>query len=203
MVALEHFSDGHGRRHQQAFAMHEIDRRGLRVAQVAEHFVAMFGRPFVGGQQAGRCAIGQRRRIARGQGALARGLVERRLQRGEFFEAGIRSHDVVTRDAAKTHHQVVEETALVGGGELVVRSDRQFVLRFACDMPLPRHVLAVLAHRLAGTRFGHAGEIRLEFAKREALERRELLAEGFRRRRFEQAPAQRLAVHDRHVRRGV
>ncbi len=163
----------------------------------------MLGRPFVGGQQAGRGTIGQRRGIAGRQRALARRLVERRLQRRQFLDAGVGAQNVVARHAAETHHQVVEETALVGGGQLVVRGDRQLVLRFARDVPLARHVLAVLAHRLAGARFGHAGEIRLEFTQRKALERRKFLAERLGRRGLQQTPAQGLAVHDRHVRSGV
>src|SRR3546814_1070683 len=43
-VALQHLRHGDGRRHQQAFAVDEVDRRGLRVADVAQHLVAVRGR---------------------------------------------------------------------------------------------------------------------------------------------------------------
>ena len=44
-VALEHLRHRDGRRHQQAFAVDEIDRGDLRVAQVAQHFVAVLRAP--------------------------------------------------------------------------------------------------------------------------------------------------------------
>src|SRR3546814_13372753 len=71
------------------------------------------------------------------------------------------------------------------------------------DVPLLGHVLAVVAHALAGARLGDAGELGLEFAEVEALERGQPVARAFAARGLEQPPAQLLAVDDRHVGGGV
>ena len=161
------------------------------------------GGPFLRGEQAGGGAVGERGGVGGGQRAAAGGLVERRLQRCEFLQRGIRAQDVVARHAAETDDQVIEEAALVGGGELLVRGQRPLVLRVARDVPFLGHVLAVVAHRLAGARLGDAGEVRLEFAEVEALERAQLVLGRLGHRGIEQAATQLLAVHDRHVGRGI
>src|SRR3546814_3275783 len=71
------------------------------------------------------------------------------------------------------------------------------------DVPLLGHVLAVVAHALAGARLGDAGELGLEFAEVEALERGQPVARCLAARGLQQAPAQLLAVDDRHVGGGV
>ena len=75
--------------------MDEIDGGDLRVADVAEHVVAVRLRPFVGRQQAGGGAVGEWRGVARGQRAEAGRLVERGLQRGEFLDRGVGTQHVV------------------------------------------------------------------------------------------------------------
>src|SRR5207342_625880 len=75
--------------------------------------------------------------------------------------------------------------------------------RIAGDAPLLGHVLAVVAHRLAGAGFGDTREIGFQFAQAETLERGELLLRGLRARGLQQAPPQGLAVDDRHVGSGV
>src|SRR3546814_16902433 len=110
---------------------------------------------------------------------------------------------VVARHAAEAHHQVVEETTVVGGGKLVVRSHGQLVLRIARDVPLLGHVLAVVAHALAGARLGDAGELGLEFAEVEALERGQPFARAFAAAGLGQPPAPLPAVHGRPLGGGV
>ena len=203
MVALEQLGHGPGRGHQQAFAVHEVHRGHLRVHQVGLDFQVVGLGPVFRGQQRGGSAIGERGGVAGGQRALARGLVEGGLERGEFFRRGVRAQDVVALQAAERHHQVVEEAAPIGGGGILVRRRGQRVLRLARDLPLPGHRLAVLAHGLAGARLAHARELGLEFLEREALEGLEAGAGGARHVGVEQAAPQALAHHDRHVGRGV
>src|SRR3546814_16953972 len=95
---------------------------------------------FIAGQQAGGGAVGQRRRVAGGESAAAGGLVEGGLERGQLFDRGIGKQDVVARHAAEAHHQVVEQTTVLGGGELVVRSKRPLAL------PITRAVPRLLPH---------------------------------------------------------
>src|SRR3546814_19267975 len=77
---------------------------------------------FIAGQQAGGGAVGQRRRVDGGESAAAGGLVEGGLERGELFDRGIGTQDVVERHAAEVHHKAVEETTVTSGGEIAVRS---------------------------------------------------------------------------------
>ena len=176
-VALEHLRHGHGRRHQQAFAVDEVDRRDVRVAQVAQHFVAVRARPLVRGQQAGGGAVGQRRRVGGGQRAAAGGLVERRLQRRQLLQrccrrAGCcRARRRGNSRPGRRRNRARRPRRASGASD-----SAQLVLRIARDVPLLGHVLAVVAHRLAGARLGHAGELGLEFAEVEALERGQLVA---------------------------
>src|SRR5690606_39199112 len=128
-VARQHLRYRNGWRHQQPFAMDEVDRRNVRVAQVAQYLVAMRRGPLVGRQQAGRGAVGERGRVGRSQRAAAGGAVERRLQRRQLLQRAVGTQVVIARDAAEAYHQVVEESALVGGGQLQVRRQRPLVLR--------------------------------------------------------------------------
>src|SRR5690606_14798585 len=122
--------------------------------QVGQRLVAVGAGPLLGGQQHRRGAVGQRGRVGGGQGAAAGGLVERRLERGQLLQRGVRTQDVVALHAAERRDQVGEEAALVGGGQLPVRGHRPLVLRVTRDVPLLGHVLAVVAHALAGARLG-------------------------------------------------
>jgi hypothetical protein len=203
-IALEHLRHGHGRRHQQAFAMHEVHRRDVRVAQVGLRLMAVRARPLFAGQQHRSGTVGQRGGVGGGQRAAAGDLVERRLQRGQLFQRGIRAQDVVTLDATERCDQVVEEATLIGGGQLLVRGHRPLVLRVARDVPFLGHVLAVVAHALAGARLGHARELGLELGELEAGgERADLVAGALGAVGGQQARAQLLAVDDRHVGGGV
>ena len=183
--------------------MDEVDRGHLGVAQPGQRRVAMGARPFLRRQQRRGGAIGERGGIGRGQGAAAGALVEGRLERGQLLQRGVRTQDVVALHATERCHQVGEEAALVGGGKLAVRGHRPLVLRITRHVPLPGHVLAVLAHALAGARLGHAGEFGLEFGQPEALERGDPLLHRPGAVGRQQPPAQRPAIHDRHVGGGV
>ncbi len=184
--------------------MDEIHRRHLRVLQVGQRGVAVRGGPVVAGQQHRGGTVGQRRGIGGGQRAAPGHLVEGRLQRGQLLQRGIRAQDVVAVHAAERHHQILEETALVGGSQLLVRRQRQLVLRLPGDAPFLGHVLAMVAHALAGARLGHARELGLQLGQAEPGQQRlDLVAGGLGAVGGKDARAQLLAVDDRHVGGGV
>src|SRR6185437_12829114 len=80
--------------------------------------------PAFAGQQYGSRTIGKSGGIARGERAVARRLVERGFQRGEFLQRGVGAQEAVALDAAERHDQVLEEAGVVGGGELAVAGQR-------------------------------------------------------------------------------
>ena len=204
IVALEDLRHRHGRRHQQAFAVFEIHGGHLRVHQVRLDVLAMRTRPVFRCQQRRRRAIGKIGRVAGRQCALPRMFVEGRLERGEFFQSGIGAQDVVALQAAERHHQVLEETTLVGRGGILVRPVGELVLVRARDLPFLRHHFAMLAHALAGARLADAGELGLEFGKRKSLhDRAQSLAERARHVEVQQATAQLLVHCDRHIGGGI
>ena len=203
-VALEHLRHRDGRCHQQAFAMHEVHCRHVCVTQVGLRLMAMRARPLFAGQQYRSGTVGQRGGVGGGERATPGNLVERRLQRRQLFQRGIRAQDVVALDATERCDQVVEEATLVGGSQLLVRRHRPLILRVARDVPLLRHVLAVVAHALAGARLGHARELGLELGELETGgERTDLVAGALGAVGRQQACTQFLAVDDRHVGGGV
>ncbi len=180
--------------------MHEVHRRDVRVTQIGLRLMAVGTRPLFAGQQHGGGAVGQRRGVGGGERAAAGDLVERRLQRGQLLQRSIRAQDVVTLDTTERCDQVVEETALIGGSQLLVRRHRPLVLRVTRDVPFLGHVLAVVAHALAGARLGHARELGLELGELEASgQRADLVASALGTVGGQQARAQLLAVDDRHV----
>ncbi len=184
--------------------MHEVHCRHVCVTQVGLRLMAMRARPLFAGQQYRSGTVGQRGGIGSGQRAAAGNLVERRLQRGQLFQRGVRAQDVVTLDATERCDQVVEEATLIRGGQLLVRGHRPLILRVARDVPFLGHVLAVVAHALAGARLGHARELGLELGELEAGgERADLVAGALGAVGGQQACTQLLAVDDRHVGGGV
>ncbi len=136
---LEHARHGHGRRHEQAFAMDEIHGGHLGMREVGLDRQAARGGPFVAGQQHGCRAVGQARGVARGERALAAGPVEGRLERSELLERGIGTQEAIALQTPERHHQVVEETRLVRGAQLLMAGEGQFVLLDAADLPLLGH----------------------------------------------------------------
>src|SRR6185437_6997856 len=142
--------------------------------------------------------------IAGGERAVAGALVERRLQRSQFFQRGVRTQEAIAPESAERHQQIVEEAGIVGSGQLVVAVQRQLILCHAADLPLPGHLLAMVAHRLAGARFGHAGEGGFQFAEGEPAQRGlQFVERCLRTVHRQQALAQAGAVDDRHVAGGV
>ena len=70
--------------------------------------------------------------------------------------------------------QVVEEAAVVGGGEVLVARGGELVLRLAADRPTRAAVMrGVLAHRQAGARLGVARDLGHELARPQPGERLE------------------------------
>ena len=200
--AVEHPRHRVGGRHQQAFALVDVvDGGGLRLGDVGEDRQAALFRPLLGGEQDGRGAVGERRRVGRGHRPL--GAAEDRLQLRQLLQAGVGAQVLVAVEPDVGGHQVVEEAAVVGGGEVLVALDRELVLLLAADLPFGRHDRAVLAHREAGARLLVAGDRRddvagadlgqlLQFADGRAL------AVG-----LEQRLAQALVEGDRRVGGGV
>ena len=101
-----------------------------------------------------RRAVGQRRRVAGGHR-----VAEDRLELRELVGARVRAQVLVALEAEVGRHEVVEEAALVGGGEALVARHGQLVLSSRA-MP---HALGgdrlVLAHRQPGARLGVARDL--------------------------------------------
>src|SRR5205823_10387590 len=70
----------------------------------------------------------------------------------QLLDRSVRSHVAVAIETEEWRDQVVEETALVGGGQAAVALNRDLVLLGAPDPPALGGDRLVLAHRQSGTR---------------------------------------------------
>ena len=143
--ALEQPRHGVDRRHQQAvLAVDVVDRGGLGVGEVREHRqLALLG-PIVVGEEHDGGAVGQRRRVGRGHRVAEHG-----LELGELVGARVGAQVLVALQPQVGRDEVVEEAALVGGGEALVAVDGELVLRLARDAHALGRERLVLAHREA------------------------------------------------------
>ena len=132
--AVEHRRHRVGGCHQQPFALVDVvDGRGLALGDVGEDRQAALCRPLLGGQQHRRGAVAERGRVGRGHRPV--GAAEDRLQLRQLLEAGVRAQVLVALEAQVGGDQVVEEAALVGGGEVLVAGHGQLVLLGPGDLP--------------------------------------------------------------------
>ena len=153
-----------------------------------------------------RCAVGERCRVAgghRGRRPVAEALAEHRLQAGQGLHVGVGAQVLVAGQPEVGRHQVVEEPAVVGGGEVAVARDRQLVLRLPADLPLPGGDRRVLAHREPGAGLGVVRRVRLELSRPQPPERGQAALEVARGVEVEQHPPQVLVDRDRRVAGGV
>ena len=117
--AVEHARHRVGGRHQQALALVDVvDRRRLPVDEPGEHGqVALLG-PLLAGQQHGRGAVAERRRVGGGHRPVL--AAEDGAELGQLLRRGVRTQVLVALEAEVGGDEVVDEAALVGGGEVVV-----------------------------------------------------------------------------------
>ena len=155
--AVEHPRHRVGRCHQQAFALVDVvDGGGLGLGEVGEDRQVVRLRPLLAGEEHRGGAVGERGRIGRRHRPL--GAAEDRFQLGELLRAGVGTQVAVAVEAEVGGEEVLEEAAVIGGGEVAVRGDGQLVLGLSVDPPFGRHDRAVLAHREAGPRLLVAGD---------------------------------------------
>ena len=197
--ALEQPRDGvHGRHQQPLVAVDVVDRRGLGVREVGEHRQVALGRPLVAGEQHQRGAVGQRRRVAR-----RHRVAEHRLELRELVGARVRPQVLVALEAEVRRHEVVEEPALVGGGEALVARHGQLVLVLAGDPPALGGDRLVLAHRHAGARLGVARDLGHDLAGAQVAEQLQPAGDALGAVDLQQHAPQVLVDGDRGVAGGV
>ena len=144
-------------------------------------------------EQHGGGAVGQRGGIAGRHGRLgAQVLAENGLEGGQFLRARVGAQVGVAGQSAVGGQEVIEEACVVGGGQVPVAVEGQFVLGLAGDLPLRRGQRLVLAHRQAGARLPRvrgvgrqvlgtepAEDLQLPGHRLGAVEVKEHLAESF------------------------
>ena len=195
-VAGEQPRHGVRRRHQQPLvAVDEVDRGGLGVDEMGEHRQAALGGPLVGGEEHSGRSVGQRRRVARGHRVAVH-----RLECGQLFHRGVGPQVLVAGQPEIGREEIVEEAAVVGRRELVVRRQRERVLRLPLDAPALRGDRGVLAHGQPGAWLGvarHIGPERL--VGTDLRQRPEPVGDGPRRVELEQGAAEVLVELERGV----
>ena len=203
LVAVQQLRHRVGGGHQQALVAADVVDGGRRdVRQVGEHRDVVGLGPLLAGQQHRGGAVGQRGRVARGHGgALA--LAEHRLELGELVHRAVRAQVLVLGHALERGDQVVEEAAVVGGGEPVVAARGQLVLGFAGDLPGQRGLRRVLTHGQTGARLGVLRDLRHHVLRPGAGQRLDLGAGGLGVVGLEQHPAEVVVDRDGGVAGGV
>ncbi|KPW11613.1 Uncharacterized protein ALO91_05882 [Pseudomonas syringae pv. aceris] len=202
-IAGQQTRNGVDRRHQQPFCtVDEIHRCGLAITPVGQHRQAPLASPFLAGQQHHRCAIGQRCRIARRQGALGAAL-ERGLEAGELFKRQVRTQVVVTDQPQIRRHQIILPALGVGRGHFQMALERQLILRPALYAPGLRHQLAMLAHRQARAWLAVTRQLRFEVVWTQLHQSLELVTGRLAAVYLQQDLAQPLVDADRGIGRGV
>ncbi len=101
------------------------------------------------------------------QSASAAAAVERRTEPRELLERRVRPRERVPRRAVERRDQVVEEARLLRRDRPLVAPERERVLLRAADLPLLRHLLAVLAHALPGGAVLDFGDVEAEVSRPE------------------------------------
>src|SRR6267142_1935339 len=86
---------------------------------------------------------------------------------------------------------------------VLVAGERELVLLAAADLPLLRHLLAVLAHRHSGARLADAGMRRRDVPGAQLADGAQLVAPALAARHREDRALQVAAVGERHVARAV
>ena len=163
-----------------------------------EHRQAALLRPRVGAEQRDGGAVRQRGRVRRGHR-----VAEHRLELRELVGARVRAQVLVALEAEIRRHEIVEEAALVGGGQRLVRGDRQLVLILARDAHALGRDRLVLAHRHAGARLGVARDVGHEVVRTQMAEQLHAARRSLPPVGLEQHLSQVLVDADRGVAGGV
>ena len=159
-LALEQSRQGVGRGHQQALVARDVVHRGrLGIHDVGQHREAPLGGPLVGAQQDHRGAVGQGRAVPRSHGGVL-APAEHRPESRQLLDGRVRAQVLVPGDAQERRHEVVEEAALVRGGEIPVARRGEVVLGLAGDAPALRGLGHVLAHGQTRARLHIARHLR-------------------------------------------
>ena len=130
-------------------------------------------------------------------------LAEHRRQRRELLQGGVGAQVGVAGDPQVRRDEVVEEPAVVGGGQTLVRPQGQLVLGLAGDAPLLGGDRHVVAHRQAGARLDVARRRRDQVARTDRGEGLGPVHGSAGGVGPQQGLAQPLADRDRGVRGGV
>jgi hypothetical protein len=197
--ALEQPRHGVDGRHQQALvAVHVVDGGRLGVRQVREHGQAALLRPGVAAQQCHGGAVRQRGRVARRHRVAEHG-----LELAELVGARVRAQVLVALEAEVGGDEVVEEAALVGGGQALVAGHGELVLLLAPDAVALGGDRLVLAHREAGAGLGVARDLGHDLARPQVAEELEPPRHALGPVDLQQHAAEVLVDGDRGVARGV
>src|SRR5690606_19591740 len=204
-VAGEQARYGGGRCHEQALvAVHEVDGGRLGVDELRQDRQLALLRPLTRGEQHRRGAVGQRRRVACRH---RRGGIERGTEHGpelrELLQRGVGAQVVVAGEALVRGDEVVEESGLPRARQVLVRGERDLVLRLARDAPLRGGDRLVLAHGQVRARLARARADGREVLGADREERLDLRARGPGVVRVEQRGPQAVADDDRRVGDGV
>ena len=151
--AVERAGDGEGGSHQQLVG--GVDADVAPRAQGGERGVAERFGFFFAHDQHGRGTVGERARIAGGEGAI---LGKDRAQLGELVDAGIGAHQRVGEDIADRCDLAREAAALNGSGGAVVALRGEGILGLAADLIAACHLLGGFAHDFAGGALGDLGD---------------------------------------------
>src|SRR5690606_26758657 len=133
---LQQLTDRDGGSQQQAVTGYEVDSRTACLGQPRQYRQVVGGDIVFTGQKHGGGAIGQRRAVARGQGAGS-AAIEGGFEGGEFLHAAVGSQVVVPGDAVVAEDEIVEESFGIGGGTLEMAFEGQLVLLLTGDVPFP------------------------------------------------------------------
>ena len=189
-------------------AVDEVHGGGLGIHQVgADREVVLLG-PLLAAEQHSGGAIGKRSGVTGGHGGLGAVrlgvlLAEYRLQLRELLGAGIRAHIVVAGDPEEGGDEIVEEAAVVGGGEVLVARGGEGILILAGDAHLARGDGGVVAHRQAGARLGVARLLRDETRGADLAEQLDAVEGRLRRGDLDESLTQVVAHGERSIGGGV
>src|SRR5215831_12841208 len=203
LVAREQARNRVRRRHQQAL-VEDVDRRDLEVEQARARRRS--------GQALDACArcdpkarraVGQGRGVARRDRALAALPVERRLKLRELLEAGVGAREAVALRLADGNDQIIEEAGFLPRDRFLVAGERDLVLRLAAYAPGLGHLLAVLAHALAGRAVLDLEYVEVDVPRLQRAQRGDPLRRGARLADLAQPVRESLRQPDLHATHGL
>ena len=193
------------RGHEQAFVTaDEVHRGGLGIDDLGQRCQMVLGGPVLAGEQHRGGTVRERSGVSGGHRGLAGELLtEHGAQGGQLLHGGIRTHVVVPGHTLERGDQVVEEPAIVGGGQVPMRGRGNVILILAAHLPLLGGQRLVLPHAQSGPGFPRGGGRGDQVVGAQVLERLELLSGGLGALQLQQRAAQTLTHGNGCVRGGV